>query len=68
MNSGEPLTRIAIESLRAIARSPGPSRPETALDPAARLELLNAILLRDQDVAAMHNTRRGPMARGRTRL
>lgn len=68
MNSDEPLTRIAIESLRAMARAPAPPRAGTPQDPAARLELLNAILLRDQDAAAAHDALRRPAVRGPTRL
>lgn len=68
MSSDEPLTRIAIESLRAIARNPGASRPGSPAGPEARLELLNAILLRDQAVAVRHVTHRRRIASGRTRL
>jgi hypothetical protein len=68
MNSSEPLTQVAIESLRAIARAPATLRPETPRDPGARLELLNAILLRDEKTASPRNAQRGAMARGRTRL
>ncbi len=67
MSSDEPLTRIAVESLRATARNPEHARsvPST---PAERLELLNAILLRDQDVAACRAVKHRPFSAGRTRL
>jgi hypothetical protein len=68
MNSSEPLTLVAIESLRAIARTPGGTRPEALASATQRLELLNAILLRDQDVASAHQQLRRRMARGPTRL
>ncbi len=67
MNSSEPLTQVAIESLRAIARNPARDHA-AASTPAQRLALLNAILLRDQEVAAGRAAQRPALARHRTRL
>lgn len=68
MNSDGLLTRIALESLRAAARAPASARPQPPRDAAARLELLNQILLRDEDVAARHPRRRARPARNEMRL
>jgi len=67
MSSNEPLTRIAIESLRAIARDPERNRPTGSSTPAQRLELLNAILIRDQDATPVR-VGRHLVSRGTTRL
>lgn len=68
MNSSELLTRTAIESLRANARAPAPLRTAVLPTPGERLALLNAILLRDQDVASLHDGQRRRIHSGRTRL
>ncbi len=67
MNSDEPLTRIAVESLRALARNPERA-PRAASTPAERLDLLNSILLRDQNVAASRAANRCPLSPGVTKL
>ncbi len=68
MTSSEPLTRIAIESLRAAARTAAPPAGPVAATPSERLALLNALLLRDEHVLTRRPPDRRLIARGRTRL